>query len=439
MTLPRSHGPLKWMSNFKAVAIDYEYYLTLSDEPQSVCLSERQMYVLSVQNTYTAWLTRWYNTDDITQKTVEFIAAEIEGLLMCGCGITEPSFTDYVNSNSYSTTTNNAYNTTYNTWNDAGQTVASIAPNLDYATGSPPDIDKLMCMAYYLLLKTLVATALNLANTTTADKQNTTKQLTAVFAGIATAGGAAALAGYAGTAIVGFFAGPAVVFGFALAAVGTAIATLLTHTDTSVFEDEDAFNTVYCTMVTNSVGITPTRDVFEGALEPNAFIAGSNAEKLAAIIQPYLSDLNTYLQFIQLNSQMYDVVELDLLPECGCAPEAGFIIFGNVGTTTVSRVGDTYTFTGGYISTGGSAYMYFQSSFGGTYVNTPMSFSGLSVTGVTAYDWGNGTSNYTTVPPMSAPPPDVSYAGGATTPGAIAGMTITVTTTLPFQGILQGV
>lgn len=437
--MTRSHLPFRWMGNFKAVAIDYEYYLTLSDKPQSVCLTERQMYVMSVQNTYTAWLTRWYNTEDINQSVVQLIAAEIEDLLMCGCGVPEPSFTDYMNSTSYSSNATTVYNTTYNTWNDAGQTVVSIAPNLDYATGSPVNIDKLMCMAYFLLLKTLVATALELENTTTADKQNITKQLTAVFAGIATAGAAAGAAGYAGAAIIGFFAGPEVIFGFALAAVGTAIATIVTQTDTTVFTDAEAFDEVYCAMVTNAVGVTPDRDVFQGALEPNSFIPGSNAEKLAAVVQPYLADLNTYLQFIQLMSQMYDAVELDLLPDCGCVSIAGFIIFGDVATTTVSRVGNTYTFMGGYIASGGNAFMYFQSSLDGAYVNTPMAYTGLTVSGVTTYDWGSAGGSFNTVPAASAPPPDVSYAGGTTAPGGISNMKIVVTTTLPFQGVKQGV
>ena len=320
MSLPRSHPPLKWMKNFKAVAIDYEYYLTLSDQPQSVCLTERQMYVLSVQNSYTYWLTRWYNTDDITQKTVELIAAEIEGLLMCGCGVPAPSFTDYINSASYVTTTQTTYNTTYNTWNDAGQTVASIAPNLDYSTGDPANIDKLMCLAYSLLIATIVQTAKNVQLGSEEDGKDLTRQLTAVFGGLATAGGAATLAGGAAAAVVAFFGGPALVLGLALAAVGTAIASLVWPTDTAVFDDEEAIENVYCTMVTNAVGVTPTRDVFQGALEPNDFAPDSHEAKLAAIIQPYLDDLNSYLQFIQLMSQMYDAVPLGLLPECGCEP-----------------------------------------------------------------------------------------------------------------------
>jgi len=320
MSLPRSHPPLKWMKNFKAVAIDYEYYLTLSDQPQSVCLTERQMYVLSVQNSYTYWLTRWYNTDDITQKTVEFIAAEIEALLMCGCGVPQPSFTDYVNSASYVTTTTTTYNTTYNTWNDAGQTVYSIAPNLDYATGDPADIDKLMCLAYSLLVQTIVGTAKNVQLGSEDDAKDLTKQLTAVFGGLATAGGAATLAGGAAAAVVSFFGGPALVLGLALAAVGTGIATLVWPTETGVFNNAEAIENVYCTMVTNAVGVTPTRDIFQGALEPNDFAPGSDEAKLAAIIQPYLDDLNTYLQFIQLMSQLYDAVDLGLLPECGCLP-----------------------------------------------------------------------------------------------------------------------
>lgn len=318
----RYHGPVKYMSNFKAVQIDYEYYLTLSDKPQSVCLTERQMYVLSVQNTYTSWFTRWYNTDDITEKTVQFIGAEIEDLLMCGCGIPEPTFTDRMNSQTYVTNTSSDYTTTYNTWNTAGQTVASIAPNLDYSTGVPADIDKLMCLAYQLILTTIIESVKTEKAQDLASQKDLTKGLTGVFGGLATAGGAGLAIGGVGAAIVGFFGGPWLVFGLALAAVGTAIATLVNGVDSSALDDEDALHDVYCTMVINSVGMTPTRDVFQNALTPNDFDPGSHQEAIASVVQPYLDDLDTYLQFLVAANGLYDVSDFGALPECEVCSEA---------------------------------------------------------------------------------------------------------------------
>lgn len=318
--MTRYHGPFRWMSNFKAVAIDYEYYLTLSDKPQSVCLTERQMYVLSVQNTYTAWLTRWYNTDDITQKTVQFIAAEIEELLMCGCGVPVPSITDILNAQTYTTNTANSYITTYNTWNDAGQTVISIAPNLDYGTGDPANIDKLMCLGLNMLLVSIVEQAKSIKQGEIDDAKDLTKQLASAFGALGVAAGAATGVGGAAAAFVGFLGGPWLLLGLGLAAVGLTIASIVIPADLSVFTDAQAFEDVYCTMVNNLVGNEPTRVAFQAALTPNSFTPGSLAAQLAAIVQPYLDDLDMYLQFLVQMNGLYEVSNFTLLPECGCVP-----------------------------------------------------------------------------------------------------------------------
>ena len=318
MSFPRSHPPLKWMKNFKAVAIDYEYYLSLDDKPVSVCLTERQMYVLSVQNTYTYWLTRWYNTDDITQKTVEFIAAEIEALLMCGCGVPTPSITDTLNAQTYNTSTATTYITTYNTWNDAGQTVASIAPSLDYSTGDPADIDKLLCLGLNLYLTAIVEQAKAIKQGSLEDSRDLTKQLAGAFGALGVAAGAGTVAGGAAAAVVGFFGGPWFVLGLALAAVGLTVASIVFPIDLSVFTDEEAFNDVYCTMVNNMVGSTPTRALFQGALSPNDFDPGSHAAELATVVQPYLDNLDSYLQFLVAMNGLYDVSDFGILPECAC-------------------------------------------------------------------------------------------------------------------------
>jgi len=305
------------MENFKAVGIDYEYYLSLSDCPESLCLSERQMYVLRVQNSYTYWLTRWYNADDTNQLEVAFIAAEIEELLMgCGCGIPAPSFTDYVNSQIYVEGASLIYADTLSDWNAGGQTVISIAPNLDYPTGVPADITKLMCLAWGLLLDVILEQAKVIKGATTAQQQNLTSQLSAVFAGAATAGGIAALLGGAAAAVIAFFGGPFLILGLALASVGLGIASIIQGVPDATLVDAAAIEKVRCVLVNNATGMTPTRAIFIGALTPNGFAVGSNEAKIATIVQPYLEDLNTYLQFIQQMSALYDVAPAAALPVC---------------------------------------------------------------------------------------------------------------------------
>ena len=84
MSARSTKTPFKYMRQFKAVAMDYEYYLSLLDEGQLYCLTDRQIYILLVQLEYVGWLTRWYNTEDITQTTVDLIKSELmEKLMSC--------------------------------------------------------------------------------------------------------------------------------------------------------------------------------------------------------------------------------------------------------------------------------------------------------------------------------------------------------------------
>lgn len=319
MSLPREHPPLKWMSNFKAVAIDYEFYLSLSDEPQQVCLTERQMYVLSVQNTYTYWLTRWYNTDDITQKTVEFIAAEIDGLLvMCNCGVPALTPTDVFNTINYVNNTTEIYNNTQNTWYEGDETVYSIAPNLDFDTGDPVNISKLICAAIDTLVRSILAQGQTMNGQTAAQNSNLLNVISSAMAGLATAGSIAALIEGVGAAAVALFGGPWMLLGLALGAVGLKIATLFMGADNSLFENEDAIAKVICQMQKNLDNAQVDRAAFMGALSPNTFTPGSAEAQLADLIQPFLDDLDTYLQFMVFGNQLYSTVTFAEMPDCGC-------------------------------------------------------------------------------------------------------------------------
>lgn len=318
--MKREHPPLKYMSNFKAFAIDYEYYLTLSDKPQSVCLTERQMYVLSVQNSYTYWLTRWYNTDDITQKTVEFIAAEIEGLLMCGCGIPVPSITDILNAQTYNNSTSIVYENTYNTWVESEENYAAVAPNLDFGSGDQGDISTVVCFALQMTLEAIRQAALQIKQGSVNDSKDLTRQLGAAFAGLSGALAAGSAASSAITVLVGFVGGPWLLFGLALAGVGLTIASIVMPADVAVFEDDAAFEDVMCVIGNNMSGSAPTRGNFIGALAGAGFTPGSHQAQLAAIFQTYLDDLTVYLQFLNNANQIFALVDASLLPPCPCAP-----------------------------------------------------------------------------------------------------------------------
>jgi len=320
-SIPPYHLPLKWMGDFKAVAIDYEYYLTLSATPQSVCLTERQMYVLSVQNTYTAWLTRWYNTDDITQKTVQFIAAEIEGILtMCNCGVPIPSNTDIINTNTYITSTSNDYVTNNVTYTTDGNTLDTLAPNMTYAIGDTPDIDRVLCFGYEMMIKTIIEQGKGVKQLESGQEQDLVRQIGIAMGALSAAGGLAMAAGGFAATVVAVIGGPWALLGLAIGGIATGIASLFIAADVSLFEDTIAIEEVLCTLRTNSFEHEPTFATFSGLLSPNTFVVDSNAEKLAAVVQPFLDSLDFYLQFMISMSQLYATPLLVALPECEFCP-----------------------------------------------------------------------------------------------------------------------
>ncbi len=312
---------MRYMGNFKAVAADYEYYLTLSDEPQSVCLTERQMYILSVWNTYTPWMTRWYNTEDTSEAQLQLIAAELEDLLMCGCGVPEPSITDRFNTNNWISETSEFYDTVYNTWNDNDQTIISIAPNLDWDTGSHPDINKLFCLAFKMLVVSLTQTAASQATQNAAGKRDIVKATGAAMGGVAAAGGLATAAGGIGASLVALAGGPFTLFCLAIAGVAVGVSTLFIQADNTAMNDQDAIEAVANTMYCNTKGAPMTQPAFAGSLVPNEFVEGSNEAKIAAVVSPFIQDVTVYLQFLTIMNQYYDAVDFGVMPECDDCPE----------------------------------------------------------------------------------------------------------------------
>lgn len=239
---------------------------------------------------------------------------------MCCCDGETP--TERFTLNQYMTDTNTFYDDTYNTWNTAGQTVLSIAPNMDRPTGDPANIDKVICSNISIILKTIIDSAIAYKRQSAQDKRDIHKNLANVLAALAAAGGAAIAAGGVLAAGMAFLGGPLTLFGLAMAAVGLTIAAVLDTVDLSVFQDAAAVELVRCTMAQNMAGAQLTRARFMGALSPNHFPSGGNAEKLAAVVQPYLDDINVYLQFLVTANGLYDAVDMGALPDCvDCPPE----------------------------------------------------------------------------------------------------------------------
>lgn len=305
-----------------------------------------------------SWYT-WDHPTDLTEcvdceeaaqlwRTAIYDAQRNKG--MCCCEGETPS--ERFTLNEYMTDTNTFYDDTYNTWNTAGQTVISIAPNMDRATGDPANIDKVICSNISILLKTIIDNAIAYKKASTQDKKDMHKNLANVLAALAAAGGAAIAAGGILAAGMAFLGGPLTLFGLAMAAIGLYIANILDTTDLSVFQDADAVELVRCTLAGNLPGAQLTRSRFMGGLSPNHFPAGGNAEKLAAIVQPYLDDINVYLQFLITANGLYDAVDMGSLPDCeDCPPVETCYDFTIDDQAWVATSNATYTAATGWAAT----------------------------------------------------------------------------------------
>lgn len=82
--MTRMHPPFRYMSQFKAIAMDFEYYSSLEDVGRLYCLTDKQVYMLLAQCEYIGWFTRWYNTEDTSAAEVKTIqSAVMEALMSC--------------------------------------------------------------------------------------------------------------------------------------------------------------------------------------------------------------------------------------------------------------------------------------------------------------------------------------------------------------------
>lgn len=295
------HGPFKDMRQFKAVAADYAYYLTLGDEGQLYCLTERQVYAIMVQLEYVGWLTRWYNTEDITQTTVQYIQSDIIEALMNCIDITvlvdQGKLTltkDVQNQQIQSAGLRKIYEDRY----DGDPTsINPNAPTTDF--GASGDRFDALCAA-------LTAFVYQFAKS----------QAEAVIAADITA--FALLAGVAILLIPGlnlfFIAGAAIalVLGGGIVGVTTAVAV-------AALTDTDALDLVVCYMRDTLAAQSVSEANWSACLDSYPFSVGSHEAIICDFIKPTLA--SNYLPVLDMLGQAYSgTINGDPLPECPCAP-----------------------------------------------------------------------------------------------------------------------
>jgi hypothetical protein len=287
------------MGDFKAIAMDYEYHQSLLDVGRLYCLSDRQIYILLAQLEYVSWLTRWYNIEDITQKTVGFIRSDLEeALLSC---VDVSILVDQAALNLVDTTTSRIL---------ASQALRDLLE--DRYDGSPTSINPSAPTTnfgssgdrYDALCAGLTAFVYQFAR----------NQSDSIRAG--QVGGLLAVALIAALLIPGlniFFivgASIAVVLGLGTIGVTTEVAI-------NALTDQTALGNVICCMRGNLKAQSVTAAHWLTALDGCAFGSGSNEQIVSDFLGAVLAD--NYLTILNILGQAYDgVVGGEALPECPC-------------------------------------------------------------------------------------------------------------------------
>lgn len=233
------------------------------------------------------------------------------------CG---PSISDRINAESYNNSQAAIYTANMAQFVTDGNSTAELAPNMTTAETPQYEIDKIMCFGLLMFLSSVRDQARGVHALSEEAAQDLIEQLGIAMAGLASAGGLAIGLGGAAGAVVAFVGGPWALLGLALAGIGTGLASEFVTIENEVLTDEDAFNEVLCTMRMNSIGNEPNIEIWQNLLNPNTFAPDSNAEKLAALVQPFLNDVQFFIQFVISMSDLEATNIIDSLPECEICP-----------------------------------------------------------------------------------------------------------------------
>lgn len=296
---PLGHGDIRRMSDFKATAIDYTYYLTLLDEGRLYCLTDRQIYILLTQLDYVGWLTRWYNTEDITQTEVGFIRSELELALLSCVDISilvDQGKLNLTRSVQQQQIESQALRDIYQDRYDGSPT--SINPN------APTDNFGDTGDRYDALCAALMAFVYQFAK----------GQIEALIAGDIAA--FALLVGAALLLIPGlnlFYIAGAALF----LAGGIGIIGVTTEVAIAALSDSSALDQVVCYMRDTLKDQDVTQENFETCLDSYPFTVGSYPAIVADFLKATLSQ--NYLPFLDMLGQAYSgILDGQTLPSCPC-------------------------------------------------------------------------------------------------------------------------
>ena len=301
--MTREHGPFRNMGDFKAVALDYNFWLSNDTEGQLYCLSDRDIYVLlTMVEAYVGWWTRWYNTEDTSRAEIRALQSELMEKLMSCVDISvlvDQGKLNLTRSVQQQQIESQGLRDIYQDRYDGSPT--SINPNAPTTNfGSTGDRYDALCAA-------LMAFIYQFAN----------YQIQALVAGDVAA--FALLAGAALLLIPGlnlfYIAGASLAL-----ALGGGIIGVSTSVAIAALSDTDALDTVVCYMRDQLKALSVTEANFASVLNSYPFPSGSNEAIVADFLKGTLT--SNYLGFLDMLGQAYSgLINDQPVPACPCAPE----------------------------------------------------------------------------------------------------------------------
>lgn len=291
---------VRLMGDFKAIALDYEFWLSNDATGALYCLNDRDIYVLLSLCEYASWWTRWYNTDDINRSVIAALAAELQVKLMSCVDITvlveQAKLNQAQSSQAQVVAAAAARQVLEDRYDGTPPSINPSAPDTFFGV-SPARYDAL-CAALTAFVYQFAASQANVLR-------------------VGQVGGLAAAALVAALLIPGlnffFIVGASIAVLLGMGTIG-----LTTEAAINALTDKDALNAVICLMRDRLYDQSVNESNWNACLDTYPFPVGSNAAIVADFVKATLAD--NYLTILNMLGQAYDgTVNGDEMPECPCS------------------------------------------------------------------------------------------------------------------------
>lgn len=323
--MSHGHGQFRNMGDFKAIALDYTFWLSNGTEGALYCLDQRDISILLALCEYVGWFTRWINTEDTSAAEIRAIQGELTLKLMSCVDIQVLIDQAQITAN-YEATNQQIQSQAIrdilaDEYDGTPTSINPSAPTTDF--GSSGDRYTALCAAITAFVYKFALGEINVLRVGQA----------AGLSAISIALGAGLLIPGLNVFLLAG-AGIALLLGFGVVGATTEVAI-------AALGDKTALNDVICFMRDTLKAESVTEANWNACLDSYPFTTGSHQAIVADFIKAALAD--NYLPVLDMLGQGYDsVLANDQLPECPCVPDVRYpIVTGSpaFGAQTLTFVG----------------------------------------------------------------------------------------------------